>query len=462
METFALLYPVIDCLNHRSGARVSWNFDHGNFSLSTTEPLQAGKEIWNNYGAKSNEECVYQLELALVSLAGYSRQLGATAYLVSSYHYQCSELTQSIVLMGYGFCIPNNPCDEVAIKLGRLMPQVRENLRATHVLGSKTDSEPFDVSLYLRGASHYSGGYSNFASCLRGIPPLMVRASFETCLAVRRKDPDDSDFTNPSGRLVVAAMRQLLMPLRKKQDYILETNPIFGPKNTKQKHAKVYRDGQLAILRSVTEPIAWALREQMASPKLQFLDYTIIDTSQAIAVLRREDPVICHDFLVGIRAALVDPEDRQQLEDEDCEDVVWILWLCIAHLHTRQAQDAYVIRLWLQDIKRLFKIKPLEDGEMDETLDYINGVIQAAARALPNDTIWHSSAWTPALTAWAARVVQFEVWPMRAPGPEPRSPFVMYMHMDGKPEKWIQPEKWARPDAEPAGGSAACSNGGNA
>lgn len=364
--------------------------------------------------------------------------------------------------MGYGFCIPNNPCDEVAIKLGRLMPQVRENLRATHVLGSKTDSEPFDVSLYLRSADHYSGGYSNFASCLRGIPPLMVRASFETCLAVRRKDPDDFDFTNPSGRLVVATMRQLLIPLRKKLDYILETNPIFGPKNTKQKHAKVYRDSQLAILRSVTEPIAWVLREQMASPKLQFLDYTIIDTSQAIAVLRREDPVICHDFLVGIRAALVDPEDRQQLEDEDCEDVVWILWLCIARLHTRQAQDAYVIKLWLQDIKRLFKIKPLEDGEMDETLDYINGVIQTAAGALPDDTIWYSSAWTPALTAWAARVVQFEVWPMRAPGPEPRSPFVMYMHMDGKPEKWIQPEKWAEPDAEPAGGSAACSNGDNA
>jgi len=68
METFALLYPVIDCLNHRSGARVSWNFDDGNFSLSTTEPLQAGKEIWNNYGAKSNEECVCQLKLALASL----------------------------------------------------------------------------------------------------------------------------------------------------------------------------------------------------------------------------------------------------------------------------------------------------------------------------------------------------------------------------------------------------------
>ncbi|OCL07906.1 SET domain-containing protein, partial [Glonium stellatum] len=307
VETFALLYPVIDCLNHQSGAKVSWNFNNGDFSLSTTEPLQAGKEVFNNYGAKGNEE----------------------------------------LLMGYGFCIPNNPSDSVAIKLGHLPPPVLETLRNPPTPDPTPSISPLDTALSLRGPTHYCGAYPALAPCLRGIPPLMVRAALSTCLAVRGIAPAAmaDQLSNPSSRLVVATMRQLLAPLQKKQDAITTTYPPTWPQTRNQRHAKLYRDGQLAILNSITTAIARTLRTLARSPSspssLHPLGPAIIDVSEAVAALRREDPETARVFLRGVEAALgVDAEDRKQLAAEDCEDVVWILWLCVAWVHARRVGAA--------------------------------------------------------------------------------------------------------------------------
>lgn len=77
----AMLLPVIDLLNHDTSARVNWSYEtaasRGYFSLQLLGPLEAGKEVFNNYGAKGNEE----------------------------------------LLMGYGFVIPENPNDSVALRL---------------------------------------------------------------------------------------------------------------------------------------------------------------------------------------------------------------------------------------------------------------------------------------------------------------------------------------------------------
>ena len=56
VETFPLLYPVLDSLNHRFGAKVIWDFTGGAFSLRITEPVREGEQIYNNYAPKGNEE----------------------------------------------------------------------------------------------------------------------------------------------------------------------------------------------------------------------------------------------------------------------------------------------------------------------------------------------------------------------------------------------------------------------
>jgi len=55
-EPFPLLYPVIDIFNHRTGAKVVWDFQGGNYSLGLTEGIAEGEQIFNNYAPKGNEE----------------------------------------------------------------------------------------------------------------------------------------------------------------------------------------------------------------------------------------------------------------------------------------------------------------------------------------------------------------------------------------------------------------------
>jgi hypothetical protein len=55
-EVFSLLYPVLDSFNHRFGAKVAWDMDGGDFILSLAESTSAGKEIYNNYAPKGNQE----------------------------------------------------------------------------------------------------------------------------------------------------------------------------------------------------------------------------------------------------------------------------------------------------------------------------------------------------------------------------------------------------------------------
>ncbi|SCU78622.1 LAFA_0A07580g1_1 [Lachancea sp. 'fantastica'] len=93
----AFLLPVVDLLNHANGKKVSWKDDikDNAVTFTTSETLSAGKELFNNYGDKSNEE----------------------------------------LLMCYGFAFPNNEFDTTTLTLR--FPQ--EQLGAFHKMGIKLD-----------------------------------------------------------------------------------------------------------------------------------------------------------------------------------------------------------------------------------------------------------------------------------------------------------------------------------
>ena len=54
-KNFAVLFPVMDAGNHNPTARVDWAYDPERFSLTVSEQVEAGSQIFNNYGPKSNE-----------------------------------------------------------------------------------------------------------------------------------------------------------------------------------------------------------------------------------------------------------------------------------------------------------------------------------------------------------------------------------------------------------------------
>jgi hypothetical protein len=76
---FAILFPVVDIANHSIPSHVSWEFSASPkaFRLLLDRGVHTGEEILNNYGPKGNDE----------------------------------------LLMGYGFCLPNNPVEQYSFKL---------------------------------------------------------------------------------------------------------------------------------------------------------------------------------------------------------------------------------------------------------------------------------------------------------------------------------------------------------
>ncbi|KAK6503958.1 hypothetical protein TWF506_002175 [Arthrobotrys conoides] len=73
---FPVLIPLVDILNHKPNTKIIWEPTPTSFSLKIPETISAGSQVFNNYGPKGNEE----------------------------------------LLMGYGFAIPENPADSLAMK----------------------------------------------------------------------------------------------------------------------------------------------------------------------------------------------------------------------------------------------------------------------------------------------------------------------------------------------------------
>lgn len=52
----SVLLPVFDLANHRPDARVTWEWNPSDCRLIIDKLLEAGAQVYNNYGPKSNEE----------------------------------------------------------------------------------------------------------------------------------------------------------------------------------------------------------------------------------------------------------------------------------------------------------------------------------------------------------------------------------------------------------------------
>ncbi|KAF2401001.1 hypothetical protein EJ06DRAFT_416126 [Trichodelitschia bisporula] len=194
-----------------------WNLNGGSFSLSLTESAQRGEEICNNYAPKGNEE----------------------------------------LLMGYGFCIMDNPCDQVAISLSEPPSQVYEVLKQSFPASFTTPEwNRNEGTFFLRGRGHYTGGYTHDLPCLRGLPPEffvaileLVRLSFSK--RTGEEPPSDQE-------LVCSSIDSVRFRLHQNRNDIAAWIPTLpdGPQNIRQVYSKIYRDGQLRILEEIIEELS--------------------------------------------------------------------------------------------------------------------------------------------------------------------------------------------------------------
>ena len=153
------------------------------------------------------------------------------------------------MLLGYGFTLPNNPCDEVAVRLGRPPAPVHEILKSTlpsHFRSGEWDAS--EATFFLRSTRHFTGGYTHGIGCLRGIPFEMFRMIAEMAYFMSTGETDGAGDLPEGSEQFGYIVEELLHPLKQKLALIIQNRVEGRPQNRKQKFARLYRDGQVEIL----------------------------------------------------------------------------------------------------------------------------------------------------------------------------------------------------------------------
>lgn len=217
-----ILFPVVDILNHSVSAKVEWDFKpHASFSLKLLEgnSFEPGQELYNNYAPKQNDE----------------------------------------LLLGYGFCLSNNPIEQFPLKLA-FPPMLQDYARATGLFnpenvpfGMSTDFltiDPNSEQHFLRAKGHPFGRYDNRVPFFQGVPPYIVHFFFIQTLLSLELSVQDIDVKEPGARITLQVLTLLQQAITQRSS-TLPLTLADEPQNSKQVYAKTYRDGQAVIIHSV-------------------------------------------------------------------------------------------------------------------------------------------------------------------------------------------------------------------
>ncbi|GES60660.1 SET-domain-containing protein [Aspergillus terreus] len=209
---FPVLYPVLDIFNHRVGAKVNWHFHNGDFDVCLEERVEQWQQVFNNYSQKGNED----------------------------------------LLMGFGFCIPDNPYDRVAVRLGQIQPEVHRELRNSIPSHWQSEAwEPTESVFYLRNISQQAYCSSIYSvpklRCLHGIPPELAKSVYiimrkhAEAAAVSKDMPNEKQIWAGTIDILLQQMEHALMAIARWDGHL----PGF-PSTAGAKAALIYRTGQHA------------------------------------------------------------------------------------------------------------------------------------------------------------------------------------------------------------------------
>lgn len=328
-----MLFPVVDILNHSVTAKVEWDFEpRHSFALKCLQgaSVQPGEELFNNYAPKQNGE----------------------------------------LLLGYGFCLQDNPIEQFALKLA-FQPQLQQYAQQLGLLDAKNvpfgmsrdflaTTDPNQEQHFLRAKGHPFGRYENNVLFFRGVPPYIIHFFFIQTVITAEVDVDGIDVARPGPRITL----QVLVLLHQALEQRCASLPLHiaqEPQNDKQKFAKMYRDGQARIIHSVRRELEAAVARLRASPR------SLHSRRNLLAAFERDLPAAAARFTAALRQHDLEKSDNQSLE--------WTLLLTVLISTMLTAQDtnhtptfALVRRLCTRHA-----LPSLEDGIEDaETYNFVD------------------------------------------------------------------------------------------
>ncbi|TVY90264.1 Ribosomal lysine N-methyltransferase, partial [Lachnellula willkommii] len=227
-DKFSVLLPVLDIGNHNGINAVTWTKDPkaGQFGLCTRDLVQQGTQIFNYYGDKSNSE----------------------------------------LLVGYGFTLPNLENDTVNLKL--TPPVEAAQLRGTQISHASIHrSQPGEEFMFMvrrqRCVGRVDGGLVElefFSAGLFDTMACMVANKRERQFIIEDPDysleKDSAVFGGPLGRNVLCILRVLSDKLDYDFRRIRGTGATLSePQNSNQTMALDYRSRQLDVLQGALTQI---------------------------------------------------------------------------------------------------------------------------------------------------------------------------------------------------------------
>jgi hypothetical protein len=218
-KKFSVLFPAIDIGNHNPNARVNWTYDPDRFSLSVSEKIEVCSQVYNNYGPKSSEE----------------------------------------LLMGYGFCAPNNPYDGLLLAMRPPPPPLQQMLSITHPEYFKeTDEWNSEAATFrlLHAKLRETSNASPFDQAWGCVPAPLAElfcyvVQLERGVDVTPIDDAEEYLYHGEGRRYLPRIAlYIMMSLIPKIGKLEEANEKLPPTPTNHRQAsvKIYRDMQYEVI----------------------------------------------------------------------------------------------------------------------------------------------------------------------------------------------------------------------
>ncbi|KAL4736007.1 hypothetical protein BDV11DRAFT_194810 [Aspergillus similis] len=228
-ENASVLLPFIDILNHRPLAKVEWRAGQQNVDFVVLEEVSVNEEIANNYGPRNNEQ----------------------------------------LMMNYGFCLANNPCDYRTVSLrappGSPLHFAREQQKQLFPNSGKDDTEdPFYVFniFYPLLAPDIPMEHSIFSPAL--FNAISVLAANQRELETLEISEHAIQISNTYGnsRAALSALSQIVIELITHIVRLKSSEPAESkqPRNLKQTHAKLYRESQINLSESALVIASWSVQ----------------------------------------------------------------------------------------------------------------------------------------------------------------------------------------------------------
>ncbi|GAB7363780.1 hypothetical protein MBLNU230_g4348t1 [Neophaeotheca triangularis] len=396
---FPVLFPVLDVPNHRNNAHVDWSFDPGRFSLSTNQSLEPGNEVYNNYGAKGNDE----------------------------------------FLLGYGFCIPDNRNDRILLTLKPPPEGLQERLMEVHPgyfspeCQWKSDKATFRVFGPIIADFTAESIFEQLPGPLLEL--LIYYLRHERGYEFRFIENPVGYITSPDKegrpRYQPFLARMLVESLMPKLAKLNATHPSFEPQNERQQQAKIYRDGQIKILHTAINGLKTFTRSLRPESDTLAKASGLVTLEDLLATWAQVGPDTYEEFMECI-ARNVGTDDAMQLIAAGWEEDIWVLAIC--YIYKSKINQKGVLSRWIEELV-------LDYGDPDHGLQGVAGEKGQELMELVDHAITASSsalAGTHWMTGWSAqflelfggRILRNESMLMMLPdgydGERPR--IVVYLH----------------------------------